>query len=96
MHELYTYNYIQANVKVAFEEIPVFCVCRPACQNSSLYHFGLVLIHEAVVLPLVYVAFSVFYQHIVHVHCCVVYNNHILLCDFHLRTHLPTRMTPNL
>ena len=41
---------LQADGKVAFEDIPVFGVCRPACHDSSLYLFGLVLFLEAVVL----------------------------------------------
>ena len=36
--------------KVAFEDIPVFGVCRPACHDSSLYLFVLVLFLEVVVL----------------------------------------------
>ena len=40
----------QADGKVAFEDIPVFGVCRPACHDSSLYLFVLVLFLEAVVL----------------------------------------------
>ena len=41
---------LQADGKVAFEDIPVFGVCRPACHDSSLYLFVLVLFLEAVVL----------------------------------------------
>ena len=41
---------LQADGKVAFEDIPVFGVCRPACHDSSLYLFVLVLFIEAVVL----------------------------------------------
>ena len=40
----------QADGKVAFEDIPVFGVCRPACHDSSLHLFVLVLFLEAVVL----------------------------------------------
>ena len=36
--------------KVAFEDIPVFGVCRPACHDSSLHLFVLVLFLEAEVL----------------------------------------------
>ena len=50
--ELYTGLSLQADGKVAFEDIPVFDVCRPACDDSSLYLFALlVLFLEAVVLP---------------------------------------------
>ncbi len=34
---------LQADGKVAFEDIPVFGVCRPACHDSSLYLFVLVI-----------------------------------------------------
>ena len=40
---------LQADGKVAFEDIPVFGVCRPAGHDSSLYLFVLVLFLEAVV-----------------------------------------------
>ena len=53
---------LQADGKVAFEDIPVFGVCRPACHDSSLYLFVLVLFVEAVALFQVYVAFNIFYQ----------------------------------
>ena len=59
---------LQADGKVAFEDIPVFGVCRPACHDSSLYLFVLVLFLEAVVLSQVHVAWDIFYQHIVHVY----------------------------
>ena len=39
---------LQADGKVAFEDIPVFGVCRPACHDSSLYLCVLVLFLEAV------------------------------------------------
>ena len=48
--------------------------CCPACHDSSLYLFVLVLILEAVVLSQVHVALDIFYQHIVHVYspgCCL-------------------------
>ena len=54
---------LQADGKVAFEDIPVFGVCRPACHDSSLYLFVLVLFLEAVVLSQVHVAWGNFYQH---------------------------------
>ena len=41
---------LQADGKVAFEDIPVFGICRPACHDSLLYLFVLVLFLEAVVL----------------------------------------------
>ena len=84
----------QADGKVAFEDIPVFGVCRPACHDSSLYLFVLVLFLEAVVLSQVHVAWDIFYQHIVHVYRGVVYNHHLCLCDVHLKTHLSTFSVP--
>ena len=50
---------IQADGKVPFEDISVFGVCRPACHDSSLYLFVLVLFLEAVALSQVYVAFNI-------------------------------------
>ena len=41
---------LQADVEVVFEDIPMFGVCRPACHDSSLYLFVLVIFLEAVVL----------------------------------------------
>ena len=41
---------LQADDKVAFEDITVIGVCRPACHDSSLYFFVLVLFLEAEVL----------------------------------------------
>ena len=58
---------LQADGKVAFEDIPVFGVCRPACHDSSLNLFVLVLFLQAVVLSKVHVALDIFYQQIVHV-----------------------------
>ena len=81
---------LQADGKVAFEDIPVFGVCRPACHDSSLYLFVLVLFIEAVVLSQVQVAWDIFYQHIVHVYRGVVYNHHLCICDVHLKTHSST------
>ena len=72
---------LQADGKVAFEDVPVFGVCRPACHDFSLYLFVLVIFLEAVVLSQVHVAFNIFYQHIVHVYWGVVYNHHLCLCD---------------
>ena len=69
--------------KVAFEDIPAFGVCRPACHDSSLYLFVLVLFREAVVLFQIHVASDIFYQHIVHVYWGVVYNHQLCLCDVH-------------
>ena len=43
---------LQADGKVAFEDVPVFGVCRTACHDSSLYLFVLVLFLEAVVFSL--------------------------------------------
>ena len=59
---------LQADCKVAFEDIPVFGICRPACHDFSLYLFVLVIFIEAVVLFQLYVALNIFYQHIVHVY----------------------------
>ena len=81
---------LQVDGKVAFEDIPVFGVCRPACHDSSLYLFLLVLFLEAVVLSQVHVAWDIFYQHIVHIYRGVVYNHHLCLCDVHLKTHSST------
>ena len=82
---------LQADGMVAFEDGPVFGVCRPACRDSSLYLSVLVIFHEAVVLCKVHVALDIFYQHIVLVFWGVVYNHHIcLLSDVHLKTHSPT------
>ena len=50
---------LQADGNVAFEDIRVFGVCRPACHDSSLYLFVLVLFLEAVALSQVYVAFNI-------------------------------------
>ena len=63
---------------------------KPACHDSSLYLFVVVLFLEAVVLSQVHVALNIFYQQIVHVYRGVVYNHHICLCDVHLKTHSPT------
>ena len=83
---------LRADGKVAFEDIPVFGICRPACHDSSLYLFVLVLFLEAVglVLSQVHVALAIFYQHIVHVYRGVVYNHHLCFCDVHLKTHSHT------
>ena len=78
------------------EEIPVLGACRPNCHAVSLYLFVLVLFFDAVVFPQVgpytsrRIAFTSFYEHIVHVDWGVFYNNHLCLCDDHLQTHLPT------
>ena len=79
-----------ADGKVAFEDILVFSVRRPACRDSSLYLFVLVLFLEAVVLYQVHVALNIFYQYIFHVYRDVVYNHHLCLCDVHLKTHSST------
>ena len=82
--------HLQADDKVAFEDVPVFGVCRPACHDSSLYLFVLVLFFEAVVLSQVHVALDIFYQHIDHVYWGVGYNHHVCLCDVHHKTHSST------
>ena len=76
-HTGVVYLSLQADGKVAFEDIPVFGVCRPACL-------------KAVALSQVYVAFNIFYRHIVNVYWGVVYNHHLCLCDVHLKIHSPT------
>ena len=48
---------LQADGKVASEDIPVFGVYRPACHDSSLYLFVLDIFLEAVVLPQEYYQF---------------------------------------
>ena len=73
---------LQADGNVAFEDIPVFGVCRPACHASLLYLFVLVLFLEAVVLSQVHLALDIFYQHIVHVYRGVVFNHHLCLCVY--------------
>ena len=81
---------LEADGKVAFEDIPVFGVCRPACHDYSLYLFVLVIFLDAIVLSQVHVALDMFYLHIVQVYMGVVYNHHLCLCDVHLNTHSPT------
>ena len=63
---------LQADSKVAFEDVTVFGVCCSACHDSSLYLFVLVLFLEAVVLSQVHVALDIFYQHIVRVYIGVL------------------------
>ena len=53
-HAAVVHMSLQADGKVAFEEIPVFGLCRPACHDSSLYLFILVLFLDGVVLPQVF------------------------------------------
>ena len=81
---------LQADGKLAFEDILMFGVCRPTCHDSSLYIFVLVLFLHAVALSHVYLAFNIFYQHIVNVYLGVVYNHHLCLCDVQLKIHSPT------
>ena len=76
---------LQADGNVAFEEIPVFGVRHdqsamilPCIALSWLFSFRLLCCRQ------VYIGFNIFYQHIVHVDCCVVYNHHVRLCDVHL------------
>ena len=82
---------LHADVKVAFEDIPVFGVCRPACHEYSLYLFVLVLFLDAVVLSQVHVALDIFYPHIVHVYSAhgsmragVNGRYHNIFCFFHI------------
>ena len=42
-------HHLQADGKVAFEDVPVIGVCRPACHDYSMYIFVLVLFLDAVV-----------------------------------------------
>ena len=49
----------------AFEEIPLFCVCRSACHDSSLYPFVLVLFLQVIVLSRIYNDL----QHFLTAHC---------------------------
>ena len=63
---------LQAYGNVAFEDNPVFGICRPACHDSSLYIFVLVLFIEAVVLSQVHVTLDILYQYIVPVYWGVV------------------------
>ena len=73
---VFLYVYVMLNilltmlvkVKVAFEDIPVFRVRRPACHDSSMYIFVLVLFIEDVAMFQVYVVLNIFYQHIVKVY----------------------------
>ena len=59
-HTLVVQLSLQADGKVvAFEDIPVFGVCRPACHDSSLYLFVLVIFLEAVVLFQVHIALNI-------------------------------------
>ena len=67
-HTGIVYMSLQADCNVAFEDIPVFGVCRPACHDSSLYLFVQVIFLEAVVLSQVHVAWDILYQYIVHVY----------------------------
>ena len=48
---------LQADGKVAFEDIPVFGVCRPACHDSSLYLFVLVLFSSGEIYAVVFVSY---------------------------------------
>ena len=41
---------LQADGKFAFDDIPVFGVCRPACRDSSLYLLVLVVFLDAAML----------------------------------------------
>ena len=53
---------LQADGKVAFEDIPVCGVCHPACHDSSLYLFALVIFLDAVVLSQVHVAWDILFS----------------------------------
>ena len=56
---------LQAVGKIAFEDIPVFGVCCPACHDSSLYLFDLVECIKPIVLSQVHVAL----KHFQSAHC---------------------------
>ena len=58
---------LQADGKDTFEDIPVFRVCRPAYNDSSVHLVVRVLFLDALVLPHVCIAFKMCCQHIVHV-----------------------------
>ena len=81
---------LQGSGKVAFGDIPVFGTCHPACHDSSLYLFGLLIFLAAVVLSQVHVTLDIFYHLIVYVYRGVVYNHHICICDVHLKTYSST------
>ena len=84
-HELYTCLFRQmARLLLMISQQCMAYAAQPAMI------LVLVVFLEAVVLSQVYVAFNIFYQHIVHVYWGVVYNHHLYLCDVHLQTHLPT------
>ena len=51
---------LQADGKFAFDDIPAFGVFHPACRDSSLYLFVLVLFIEAVVLSQVHAVLDIF------------------------------------
>ena len=88
-HELHTCLFRQM-ARLLLKISKVFGTCRPACHDSSLYLFVLVLFLEAVVLSQGHVTLDNFYLHIVHVYRGIVYNHHLCLCDVHLKTHSPT------
>ena len=81
---------LQADGKVAFEDVPVFGVCRPACHDSSLYLFVLVLFLEAVVLSQVDVALDIFYQYIDTFIGVLSTTITFVFAMFILKTHSPT------
>ena len=58
---------LQADGKVAFEDIPVFDICHPAYHDSSLYLFVLVFFLEDVVLSQVGPTRSL--GHVLSAHC---------------------------
>ena len=59
-----------------FEEIPVIDVCCPACHDSLLYLVAMVLFLDAFIVPHLYTAFNIVYQHIAHVYRGVVNKQH--------------------
>ena len=70
--ELYTCLFRQmARMLLNISRCLAYTIFRPACHDSSLYLFVLVLFLEAVVLSQVHVAVDIFYQHIAHVPCSI-------------------------
>ena len=54
---------VEADGKVAFEEVPVFGVGRPDCHASLSHLFGLIILIEAVVVCVRS------FQHFITAHC---------------------------
>ena len=80
---------LQADGKVAFEDIPVFGVCRPADHDSSLNFVVLRIFLDALALSQVYVAFK-FSINTLLTFIEVLSQPPLLYCDVHLDTQSPT------